>query len=83
MAGVNAVEKCFARSSGLQYHVDLHIEVDPEMTVCTSREIANEVRFTIRRRLDWVADVLVHFEPSPDAPMSGAQIDESPFPTPR
>lgn len=26
--GVENVEKCYARSTGLQYHVDLHIEVD-------------------------------------------------------
>lgn len=26
--GVMAVEKCFARNTGLQYHVDLHLEVD-------------------------------------------------------
>ncbi len=29
---VAGVEKCFARKTGLQYHVDLHLEVDPEMT---------------------------------------------------
>ena len=27
------VEKCFARKTGLKYHVDLHLEVDPEITV--------------------------------------------------
>src|SRR5581483_2609619 len=29
--GVSGVEKLFARNTGLQYHVDLHLEVDPEM----------------------------------------------------
>ena len=62
--GVHDVEKCFARSSGLQYFVDIHIEVDPELTVRHSHDIATEVRFTIRRKLDWVADVLVHVEPA-------------------
>ena len=63
--GVTAVEKCYARSTGLQYHVELHIEVDPEMTVQASHEIATETRFAIRRQLDWISDVLVHVEPSP------------------
>ena len=36
--GVRGVEKCFARKTGLQYHVDLHLEVDPEMTVRQSHE---------------------------------------------
>jgi cation diffusion facilitator family transporter len=61
--GVLGVEKCFARSTGLQYHVDLHLEVDPDMTVQQSHEIATRVRIKIRENLDWVADVLVHVEP--------------------
>lgn len=61
--GVLGVEKCFARSTGLQYHVDLHLEVDANMTVQQSHEIATVVRFKIRENLDWVADVLVHVEP--------------------
>ncbi|HEY3824464.1 MAG TPA: cation diffusion facilitator family transporter [Bryobacteraceae bacterium] len=60
---VAGVEKCFARKTGLQYHVDLHLEVDPEITVRASHEIARRVRDTIRQRLPWVADVLVHVEP--------------------
>lgn len=63
--GILGVEKCYARSTGLQYHVDLHIEVDPELTVRASHHLATETRFAIRRQLDWVADVLVHVEPSP------------------
>jgi len=63
--GVRGVEKCFARKTGLKYHVDLHLEVDPEMTVRQSHDIAHQVRLRILERLDWVADVLVHVEPSP------------------
>lgn len=61
--GALAVEKCFARKTGLKYHVDLHLEVDPSLTVRKSHEIATEVRFRIIAELDWVADVLVHVEP--------------------
>lgn len=61
--GVLGVEKCFARSTGLQYHVDLHLEVDPSMTVQQSHAIATVVRIKIRENVDWVADVLVHVEP--------------------
>ena len=62
--GVRGVEKCFARKTGLRYHVDLHLEVDPEMTVRRSHEIAHNVQLHIKEKLDWVADVLVHVEPS-------------------
>jgi len=63
--GVRGVEKCFARKTGLQYHVDLHLEVDPEITVRRSHDIATQVRIVIKETLPWVADVLVHVEPAP------------------
>ena len=63
--GVRGVEKCFARKTGLRYHVDLHLEVDPNMTVRQSHHIAHEVRQRILERLTWVADVLIHVEPAP------------------
>ena len=62
---VRGVEKCFARKTGFKYHVDLHLEVDPDMTVRRSHQLAHEVQLNIRERLDWVADVLVHVEPAP------------------
>ena len=62
--GTIGIEKCFARRTGLKYHVDLHLEVDPEMTVRESHRIATEVRNSVRKRLPWVADVLVHVEPA-------------------
>ncbi len=63
--GVRGVEKCFARKTGFKYHVDLHLEVDPEMTVRQSHQLAHEVQLNILARLEWVADVLVHVEPAP------------------
>jgi cation diffusion facilitator family transporter len=61
--GALGIEKCYARKTGLQWHVDLHLDVDPAMSVFASHEIASEVRARIRQKLDWVADVLVHVEP--------------------
>jgi cation diffusion facilitator family transporter len=63
--GVRGVEKCYARKTGLQYHVDLHLEVNPEITVRQSHVIATQVRIVIKETLPWVADVLVHVEPAP------------------
>jgi cation diffusion facilitator family transporter len=63
--GVRGVEKCYARKTGLQYHVDLHLEVDPAITVRQSHVIATQVRIIIKETLAWVADVLVHVEPAP------------------
>lgn len=61
--GVRGIEKCFARKTGLRYHVDLHLEVDPDMTVRASHEIASAVKNRIKSDLNWVEDVLVHVEP--------------------
>ena len=65
VAGALDVEKCFARKTGLRYHVDLHLEVDPDLTVRASHAIAEQVRNKVKADLPWVADVLVHVEPHP------------------
>ncbi len=70
--GAKGIEKCFARKTGLKWHVDLHLEVDPEMSVYQSHEIATQVRIRVTQTLDWVADVLVHVEPyMPETVSSG------------
>jgi cation diffusion facilitator family transporter len=68
--GVEGVEKCFARKTGFQYHVDLHLEVDPEITVRESHDIATQARIRLKERLDFIADVLVHVEPAPAHPLT-------------
>ena len=64
VAGVQGIDKCLARKSGLQYHVDLHVEVDPALTVRAAHDIGGAVRTHLKRRYAWVADVLVHIEPA-------------------
>jgi cation diffusion facilitator family transporter len=63
--GVQGVEKCYARKTGFQYHVDLHLEVDPDITVRESHDIATQVRIRLKENLEFIADVLVHVEPAP------------------
>jgi len=62
--GVEAVEKCLVRKMGYLYYVDMHVEVDPQMTVQRSHEIAHDVKDKIRNEIHPVRDVLVHIEPS-------------------
>ena len=61
--GVQAVEKCRARKTGFQYFVDMHIEVDPQMTVQQGHDIAHRVKARVRQAMPSVNDVLVHVEP--------------------
>jgi cation diffusion facilitator family transporter len=61
--GVAHVEKCFVRKMGYQLYVDMHVEVDAQMTVLRSHEIAHAVKDKIRDAMPAVSDVLVHIEP--------------------
>ena len=62
--GVDAVEKCIVRKMGFQYFVDMHVEVDPQMTVQQAHDIAHQVKDRVREQLPKIRDVLVHIEPS-------------------
>ena len=61
--GVGGVEKCFVRKVGWQFFVDMHVEVDPQMTVENSHRISHEVKDKVRSEIPSVRDVLVHIEP--------------------
>ncbi|MGH7941770.1 MAG: cation diffusion facilitator family transporter, partial [Limisphaerales bacterium] len=61
--GVVSVEKCFVRKAGHQLFVEMHVEVDPQMTVLRSHEIAHAVKDKVRGAMPSVGDVLVHIEP--------------------
>ena len=61
--GVGDVEKCYVRKMGYQFFVDMHIEVDPQMTVENSHRIGHEVKDKVRAEIPSVRDVLIHIEP--------------------
>ena len=61
---VARVEKCLVRKMGYQYFVDMHVEVDPQMTVQRSHQIAHDVKNRVRDQIPRVRDVLVHIEPA-------------------
>jgi cation diffusion facilitator family transporter len=70
--GVAGVEKCFVRKMGYHLFVDMHVEVDPQMTVVRSHEIAHEVKDKVRAEIPTVHDVLVHIEPEKPQPPAKA-----------
>ncbi len=61
--GVKGVEKCFARKMGHGYWLDMHVEVDGELTVAVAHEVSHTVKDAIRARLPRVLDVTIHIEP--------------------
>ncbi|GIW92556.1 MAG: cobalt transporter [Pirellulaceae bacterium] len=63
--GVTGVEKLWVRKAGLEYFVDVHIEVTPETTVAEGHRIAHCVKDHLVSCFPLIRDVLVHLEPSP------------------
>jgi len=61
--GVRGTEKLLTRRSGLETHMELHVEVDPAMPVGTAHEIATKVSEAIRREVPGATRVTVHIEP--------------------
>ncbi|SIN92888.1 cation diffusion facilitator family transporter [Singulisphaera sp. GP187] len=64
VAGVQGVEKLRIRKAGLEYLVDIHVEVDPDLTVREGHDIAHAVKDQVITHVDPIRDVLVHIEPS-------------------
>ena len=64
VAGVRDVEKLRVRKAGLEYLVDIHVEVDPHLTVREGHIIAHRVKARLICELRSVRDVLVHIEPA-------------------
>ncbi|MDB6037032.1 MAG: Cation diffusion facilitator family transporter [Verrucomicrobiales bacterium] len=62
--GVQNIEKCLVRKMGYVYFVDMHVEVDPKMTVENAHQIAHAVKDRVRKNIPRVRDVLVHIEPA-------------------
>jgi cation diffusion facilitator family transporter len=64
--GVAGVEKLLVRKTGLEYLVDIHIEVAAEIPVREGHAIGHVVKDRLVNNLVTVRDVLVHIEPAPD-----------------
>jgi cation diffusion facilitator family transporter len=68
--GVRGVEKCFARKMGHEYWLDMHVEVDGNLTVAVAHELSHTVKDSIRAKLPRVLDVTIHIEPHMDSGVS-------------
>jgi cation diffusion facilitator family transporter len=64
VAGVCGLEKCRVRKSGLSHLVDIHVEVNPRLTVREGHDIAHAVKDALMHSTLHITDVSVHIEPS-------------------
>jgi cation diffusion facilitator family transporter len=61
--GIKGVDKVWVRKLGMRLIVDLHIEVDPGLTVQEGHRLAHQVKAKLQQELPQVRDVMVHVEP--------------------
>jgi cation diffusion facilitator family transporter len=64
VAGVYALDKCRVRKSGLSHLVDIHVVVDPMLTVREGHVIAHAVSDALLHSPLHITDVSVHIEPA-------------------
>lgn len=60
---VTGVEQSHARRLGRRYWVDMHIEVNPAMSVADAHRCTGRIKQAVRERMPVVANVLIHVEP--------------------
>jgi cation diffusion facilitator family transporter len=66
--GVLGVEKLLVRKTGMEYLVDIHVEVDSGISVREGHAIGHAVKDRLVQMIVTVKDVLVHIEPGDNVP---------------
>lgn len=61
--GVKSMHKLRTRKSGMDIIIDLHIQVDPKLSVEQGHKIAKDVKTILMKELEHVESALVHVEP--------------------
>ncbi len=62
--GVKSIHDLRTRYVGAHIHVDLHLVVDPTITVLQSHQIGDNVTDLLKQEIPEVIDVLVHIDPA-------------------
>jgi cation diffusion facilitator family transporter len=61
--GILGIDKVWVRKLGMRLMVDMHVEVEPELSVQEGHRLAHEVKAKLQVELPQVRDVMVHVEP--------------------
>ncbi len=73
--GIKGIDKVWVRKLGMRLIVDLHIEVDPDISVQEGHQLAHDVKDKLQHELPQVRDVMVHVEPfDPERPKRAYRI---------
>ncbi len=61
--GILGIDKVWVRKLGMRLMVDLHVEVEPDISVQEGHRLAHVVKDRLQAELPQVRDVMVHVEP--------------------
>src|SRR5271154_1519729 len=61
--GIKGIDKVWVRKLGMRLMIDLHVVVDPDISVQEGHRLAHEVKAKLQQELPQVRDVMVHVEP--------------------
>ncbi len=61
--GVEDTEKCYVRKSGMRFHIDLHAQVEGNLSVTEGHEIAHRLKDRLLEELPNLGHILIHIEP--------------------
>jgi cation diffusion facilitator family transporter len=62
--GVIDTEKCLVRKAGMNYHVDLHIIVNKDISVREGHDISHLVKNKLQAEIPEISNILIHIEPN-------------------
>jgi len=61
--GIRGIDKVWVRKLGMRLMVDMHVIVDPDISVKEGHDLAHAVKAKLQHELPQVRDVMVHVEP--------------------
>ncbi len=64
--GVLGIEKCWARKNGMTYVVDLHLELDGNLSVTEGHAISHALKDHLMLTFPYLTEILIHIEPAPN-----------------
>ena len=61
--GIEDTEKCYIRKSGMKYHVDLHAQVNADISVKEGHKLSHQLQDALRYQIPELGNILIHIEP--------------------
>lgn len=58
------IEQCHIRKVGIYYYIDMHVEVDGNMTVRKGHDICHQFKALLMDKYEEIGDILIHIEPA-------------------